>query len=308
MSFNHANAWHPLRIASPVLDAHVVFPGQLGHGGRYAINFAPSRNPAVTGEPLSFEDDASFRWLFRRVGLDSRYYRPDVLRRRIPGVLRALRVTSLAAARAAVERTPHLAREAIGSLVLGVTHFFRDSETFDALRDRVLPELARRDGDARLWSVGCSDGAELYSVAILLAEQGVLHRRTLLGTDCRAAATASAATGIFDKAAVAAVPPHLLGKYLRPHGSGYRIVPWLAAVPQWRTADALSVIEPGQWDLILCRNMAIYLQPHAVGQLWTQLHDALRPGGVLVTGKAERPGAGFGFTPIGPSIYCRERS
>ena len=56
---------------------------------------------------------------------------------------------------------------------------------------------------------------------------------------------------------------------------------------------------------MLCRNLAIYLQPEAAGALWRQLEAGMKPGGVLVLGKAERPGADLRFAPVGPCLYRR---
>jgi chemotaxis protein methyltransferase CheR/two-component system CheB/CheR fusion protein len=57
--------------------------------------------------------------------------------------------------------------------------------------------------------------------------------------------------------------------------------------------------------LVLCRNLSIYLQPRASTELWRQLEAAVRPGGVLVLGKAERPGCTRRFAPLGPCLYRR---
>jgi chemotaxis methyl-accepting protein methylase len=68
----------------------------------------------------------------------------------------------------------------------------------------------------------------------------------------------------------------------------------------------LTVREPGAWDVVLCRNLVIYLQPGAAAVLWRQLAAAVRPGGLLVLGKAERPGGdGRLFTPAGPCVFRR---
>ncbi len=295
------------RPSSPVHDAHVIFPGTHGRGARGAIDFtlAPvTKNP--DREAFSKEDGACLNWLFRRAGLEARYYRPEGLMRRIPGLLRTLRVRSLADARTVVERDPHRASDALGSLVLGVTHFFRDQEVFDALRDKVLPDLVGPGGDAHIWSAGCSDGSELYSLAMILAEQGTLHRRSLFGTDCRLAATTSAAAGIYDANSLRTVPSPWVRRYFQPLSRGWQIVPWLRAIPRWRSADVMAVQEPGPWDMILCRNLAIYLQPAMAAALWSRLHAVLRPGGILMTGKAERPPAHLGFAAIGPCLHRRE--
>ena len=81
----------------------------------------------------------------------------------------------------------------------------------------------------------------------------------------------------------------------------------LRTAVQWRTADVMRVQEPGVWDLILCRNMAMYLRPEASGKLWDLFERALRPGGYLVMGKAERPANARRLSPVGPCVFRRDR-
>jgi chemotaxis methyl-accepting protein methylase len=192
---------------------------------------------------------------------------------------------------------------ALDALLIGVTEFFRDAAVFASLRDDVLPALARTGRPLRVWSAACSTGAELYSVAMLLAESGRLAGARLLGTDCRPGAVGSARSGRYSAAEVKRIPAALAGRYLRPEGDGFRI-----ALPEadirWRTADLGRSVEPGPWDLILFRNTAIYMEPAAAGRVWAALAQVLAPGGALVTGRAERPH----IESLGPlrSCICRK--
>ena len=93
-----------------------------------------------------------------------------------------LKVRSTEEAREVLENRPALLPAAVDSLLIGVTEFFRDSLVFEGMRAEVLPNLAIRRGPLRICSAGCSTGEELYSVAILLAEGGLLARSFLLGT------------------------------------------------------------------------------------------------------------------------------
>ena len=107
--------------------------------------------------------------------------------------------------------------------MIGVTNFFRDPHVFAQLAERALTYLPTCRGAVRVWSAGCSDGSELYSVAMLAAELGVLGRCELLGTDCRPDAVERARAGVFDDAAVRGVPPDLLRRYFTragPAGAG----------------------------------------------------------------------------------------
>jgi chemotaxis protein methyltransferase CheR/two-component system CheB/CheR fusion protein len=72
-------------------------------------------------------------------------------------------------------------------------------------------------------------------------------------------------------------------------------------------ADLLQVQEPGVWDVVLCRNTTMYMRTEAVNPLWEKLEMLLRPGGILVLGKAERPLGVNRLTPVGPCLYRRNR-
>jgi chemotaxis methyl-accepting protein methylase len=104
------------------------------------------------------------------------------------------------------------------------------------------------------------------------------------------------------------VPGNLFDQYFRFDDGGWRIHPDLRTIIQWRCGNVLGTPEPGNWDLILCRNLAIYMQASAASRLWVRLVQCLRPGGFLVVGKAERPPSGCGLKLLAPCIYRRERS
>src|SRR4051812_36303233 len=154
---------------------HVVFPDAVGGHAR-ALNVAPrprlddeaDADARLDADPLPPDSESLFRWLFARAGLNFRHYKPETLTRRLPACLRAVRATSAAQARAVLRRNPDLVGPALDALLIGVTSFFRDEGVFDALRRRVLPDVVRRwraggcVRPLRVWSVGCSSGAELY--------------------------------------------------------------------------------------------------------------------------------------------------
>jgi chemotaxis methyl-accepting protein methylase len=221
--------------------------------------------------------------------------------------LRLLRARTPAEARRLLEENPALTGPALSAMLVGVTTFFRDPDVFAVLAERVLPELARGRAGLHVWSAGCADGAELYSVALLLAERGLLGGSCLLGTDCRPDALARARAGVFEAAAMHNVPLRLLGRYFTPEGATWQVTPSLRARLCWRGGDLLKAPEPGVWDVILCRNTAMYMRAEAVQPLWGRLEAALRPGGVLMLGKAERPFGSKRLSLVAPCLYRRNR-
>ncbi|CAN5496011.1 protein-glutamate O-methyltransferase CheR [soil metagenome] len=274
------------------------------------VDFAPALpRPIDDGAETSLpaEDREFMRWLLERAGVSVSHYRPESLARRLPACLRTLRANSTAHARAIIEREFRLAASAIGAVLIGVTSFFRDPTVFDDLDRLVLSEFINR-ASTRIWSVGCSDGMELYSVALQLAERRVLHRCHLLGSDCRVDATRTAAAGVFARQALRELPARLRETYFNAANASLCAVnPFVRAQLQWRTADVMSTPEPGPWDLILCRNMAMYMRGDTVAKLWDLLQNALRPGGYLVLGKAERPSGAGKLSMVAPCIFRRDK-
>ncbi len=255
----------------------------------------------------SRDEDLLLRWLFRRAGLDVTQYRPETLRRRVPACLRAIRASSPMHARKLISKNRALLQVAMNALVIGVTSLFRDPSVFNMLRESVLPDLAEGRTEIRAWSAGCSHGAETYSIAMLMAELRLFDTTYLLGTDCRSEATARAAAGVFDASEMRTVPMPMIQKYFDAAGHAYIAKPWLRQALHWRTADLLAVHEPGTWDLILCRNVVMYMNGESATALWERFETSLRPGGVLVLGKAERPLGAEKLSLVGPCIYRRNR-
>jgi len=258
------------------------------------------------GEQLSPEQYAFVSYLFGAAGLDARAYRTETLRRRICACLRALGASSPRGARQALEQDPSLVPAAMSAMVIGVTSFFRDERVFDHLTYHVLPNLITAGKPLRIWSAGCSDGEELYSVAMLLAELQALDRAYLLGSDIRSEALARARAAAYEEAALKDVPSPWIEKYFtRDKSNRWRLAPSLVSAAHWRRGNLLAVHEPGPWDLILCRNMAMYVKPEYAGGLWNRLEDLLRPGGYLVLGKAERPIGATRLDAVAPCVYRR---
>ena len=291
----------------PIADRHVVFPDSRV-GWHPIVNYAPAPPKPASVDDLSADEQDSARWLFAQANLSVDDYRNETVKRRMAACLRATGVAHASHIPGAVRRDPQLLNIALSALIIGVTSFFRDPAVFTALAESVLPELLACSRSPRIWSVGCSDGAELYSIGMLLAERGALQRCSLLGTDCRADAVAAARRGRYEPPGIKGVPSAFLNRYFSFDGAAWEIHPYLRAITRWETASALSVRELGSWDLVLSRNMAIYMQPETAARLWQGLEQCVRPGGILVLGKAERPLGTTSFSPIGPCVYRRNRS
>ncbi|WP_264499199.1 CheR family methyltransferase [Luteolibacter flavescens] len=240
------------------------------------------------------------RGILAAAGLNPSHYRGTPLLRRLPSCLRALRVDSLHEARRLLSARPELTSKALEALLIGTTELFRDPAVFIHLEQEVMPLLLRRPARPRIWSAGCSEGAELYSVGLLLAKLGALDECVLLGSDCRPGALARARQGVYlpgDRSL-----PVNGGQWQRLSDGRIAMSHELRKAMRWEQSDLLASGPTGTWDLILCRNLAIYLEPASADALWSRLSDALAPGGFLVVGRAEKPNLP-GLHRVAPSIY-----
>jgi chemotaxis methyl-accepting protein methylase len=216
--------------------------------------------------------------------------------------LRALKTDSISAAARLIEQDSAKLTRAVNALLIGTTSFFRDAPVFEHLEESVIPGILGREKSPRVWSIACSDGAELCSVAMLFARGGPLPGSRFLGTDCREAALRTCRRGIYPADTAKEVPADLAEMFLIPNKNTVTVDPRLAGMIDWECRDILRDQDPGSWDMILCRNLAIYLDSTTIRRLWEQLSDALRPDGILVVGKAEKPHVSD-LRRIAPCIY-----
>jgi chemotaxis protein methyltransferase CheR len=206
-------------------------------------------------------------------------------------------------ARALLERlqsSPAALDALVEQLTIGETFFFRHAEMFNALRGAVFPDLLRRKAGSRslrIWSAGCSIGAEPYSLAILLRE--LLGRQfknwsiQILGTDINRKFLRIAETGEYDPWALRGTPPHVLHRCFTKQGTKWQLTaPCREGVSFQNHNLATDSFPDGSrsladFDLIICRNVMIYFDQPSIQKLARQFYDALLPGGWLAVGHAE---------------------
>ncbi len=289
--------------------SHISFEGAESPQGRTAARVGGTRHPRAE---LALEEHAPHPfiiWLFEQSRLDSSAYRSAALDRRLPACLRMLRTPSPESARELLQQRPELLSFALGTVLIGVSDFFRDEVVFRALQELALPQLFAESERVRVLSLGCSNGQELYSVAMLAAGQRSLDRLDLLGVDRRPEAIAAARRGVYSKAEVANLSPTHLKRFFVSEGERWRLVPWLRSAANWEIDDLLALKagdtwrRGGHWDLVLCRNLLIYLRPERGNALWRAILERLRPGAFLVTGRAEKPPADLPLLRLRPSVY-----
>ena len=293
---------------------HVVFLGASTTSAtstavaRPTVTWAPSALPAPASQAAPLDGPLAdfYARLFAHSNLRVDRYRETVLRRREGACLRAVGARDMASASAALVRDPAAAERALQAVAIGVTSFFRDPAVFESLAAPLVQLSETRPAGLRILSVGCSDGRELYSIAMLLGALGV-RSAALHGVDCRAQAIREAAAGTYTAGQVQDVPDAIRAAHFTPVAGR---TPGLLQVRtelrdrcRWFVDDAFAFVANGGYDVVLCRNLLIYFAPDAAAELWRRLRDALVPDGLLVVGKAERPDASLHLRRVAACVY-----
>ena len=201
-------------------------------------------------------------------------------------------------------------QELYSILTINESYFFRDSNQLKLLAEQLLPDIinrklaiAKTPGSSpnpkprlRIWSAGCSTGEELYSIAIALDQLKFPWDQwdvQLLGTDISKTAVASARRGLYGSWSFRQVPGKIQRTYFEAHNQLYKICDRLQQQVVFHWGNLLNdpcpnpAIGLDSIDLIICRNVFIYLDSQAIGQIIQKFHGALGPQGYLLTGHAE---------------------
>ncbi len=229
-------------------------------------------------------------WLGAVLSLDLHAYKPHQIRRRLLLYGNAAGFAHPVAYQAHLERHPESLQRLAERLLISTSTFFRDPELWQEFERVWLDDLlhsAPMTSTLRVWSVACAAGQEVYSLAVLLAEHQALPRVHLIGSDWSQRAIQQAQCGLYRREELE--PAWLrLYPHLQPVGADWQFSRVLRQTIEWRAGDLFCQPFPAHCDLILCRNLLIYLSEGAQRRLVRRLMAALRPGGLLWTGKSER--------------------
>lgn len=175
-------------------------------------------------------------------------------------------------------------------LTVGESYFFREPAHFNLLRERIAPErLALRGGPLRIWSAGCAGGEEPHSVAIALDEVGLLDHAVIVATDLSERALQRAREAVYGQWSLRRCNEEQRRRWFHAHGPRWRLDDRYRQAVTWRTSGLLDGPAARGLDLVLCRNVLLYLAPEALERAAVTLHDALAPGAWLLVGASDPP-------------------
>ncbi|HJU42581.1 MAG TPA: CheR family methyltransferase, partial [Vicinamibacterales bacterium] len=260
-----------------------------------------ARAPRVSREELMIGEDQLAR-IFNLVqpvsGVDFRHYKLGTIRRRLLRRMALHRITDVDGYVALLRSNPEEVRGLFQDLLIHVTRFFREPEPFEALASTVLPRLIEgRDNDhpIRVWVCGCATGEEAYSMAITLVEFLQDHhsdvRAQIFATDVSETAIEHARAGVYSASIAADVGRERLRRFFVRSDGNYRVSKSIRDLCVFARQDLTKDPPFSRLDLVMCRNVLIYMDTVLQRKLIGLFHYALNPDGYLVLGQAETVGA-----------------
>jgi two-component system, chemotaxis family, CheB/CheR fusion protein len=227
-------------------------------------------------------------------GFDFTGYKRSSLARRIRKRMQEAGIADYLDYRDRLESSAEEFGHLFNTILINVTSFFRDPETWTYLQREVMPDLiadAEKYGDIRVWSAGCASGEEAYSLAIAFAEalgtEEAAKRVKIYGTDVDEDALRDARTGIYTAKALEPISPELRNKYFEQNGGLFAFRPDLRRRVIFGRHDITRDAPISRLDLLVCRNTLMYFNVEAQAQVIDRFHFAVREGGDLFLGKAE---------------------
>ena len=231
-----------------------------------------------------------------KTGQDFSLYKKNTIYRRIERRMGIHQIDRIAAYVRYLQENPQEVNLLFKELLIGVTSFFRDPAAWEQIRDEIIPKLlaARPDGGVlRAWSAGCSTGEEAYSLAITFRE--VLaqlkpkgkYSMQIFATDLDQDAIDRARRGVYPANIAADVSPERLERYFIKEDSGYRVCKEIRELVTFATQNIIMDPPFTKLEMLICRNLLIYLTPELQKKLMPLFHYSLKPDGVLFLGSAE---------------------
>ena len=231
--------------------------------------------------------------LLRERAVDFREYKPTTLSRRIQRRLGAANCADIECYLKYLDQRADEYAKLIDSILINVTEFFRDPEAWEIIKNEVLPRIIaeRRPGDQiRIWSTGCATGEEPYTAAMVLLD--VLGDRAndfdirIYATDIDDESLSVARRGEYLDDAVKTIPESYLPRYFDKNAR-WCIKRDVRKMVIFGRHNLVTDAPISHSDMIVCRNVLIYMSVDLQNRILSKFHYGLQPGGYLFLGRAE---------------------
>ena len=280
----------PVELIPQRLVSHFINPSELPAS-------QPARLPEDAAAPPTSALAGVMRMLLQNSGINFEDYKPSTVMRRIERRITVRQVGTLEAYLALLSQDRNELQVLQRELLIPVTRFFRDPDTFKALQRQVIEEIVatRQSGESiRVWCAGVSTGEEAYTVAMLFLEAFEKAKRwpnlKIFATDVNQSNIDKASAGVFPESIVAEVPQPYLDRFFVRRGADFAVRTELRQCIVFARHN--MIVDPPftKMDLVVCRNALIYFRPEVQDRVLQRLQYALARDGYLLLGSSEALG------------------
>ncbi|MDH5645010.1 MAG: protein-glutamate O-methyltransferase CheR [Candidatus Heimdallarchaeota archaeon] len=222
-------------------------------------------------------------------GIETNSYKKKYIIRRLRVRMGRLQINSYQDYLDYLKNTPKEIAEIQESLSINVTRFFRNRDSFEKIKSTVYPDLFNSNKEVRIWSAGCAVGAEPYSLAMLAHDTMPSNVRvSITASDVKDELLQIARYGVYTDSYLAELKDHEISRYFNHSNlDEYRIKPEIKRMVNFIQHDLMKDEYPGKYDLIVCRNVLIYVDRDAQFEIINKFFNALKAGGYLILGRTE---------------------
>lgn len=235
---------------------------------------------------LSMFDLKSIREIIlEKTGIDLSYYRDSYLERRIKARMRKSGFSNFFDYMEKLETDLEERKKFIDEVGINVSYFFRNKNTFEEIKNLIIPEL-RDKKTIYIWSAGCASGEEPYSLAIILNEEKIKNYK-IFATDIDSEIIEKAKDGTYSPDKFIETPKEIIEEYFIKINGKFKVVENLKRNITFFIHDVIKKPPLLNFDLVLCRNVIIYFVKEKQKIVYENLYNSLKKGGFLVLGKTE---------------------
>ena len=273
--------------------------------------------PSITGGEHLNDLERIHQALKLGFGVDfERFYKDATINRRIERRVKITHNTDITTYRLMIESDPNELEALYKDLLIGVTSFFRDPDAYEKLESLVFPAFLEHNpmDPIRIWNAGCASGEEVYSILILLLEYLEKNDRSttvkVFATDLHRGSLERASNGIYSAADIQSVPKGLIGKYFKKVTGGFEVRRELREMVVFARHNLIEDAPFTRMDLVVCRNLLIYLNKEAQTKIFGLFGYSLQKNGFLFLGTSENlPEDAKSFVQIetGSRLYRKVR-
>lgn len=305
----------PRNAATTGVADHVLPPDriaeELASYVQYLDSVQSKRSPTQPDDEINEAIPTIAELLFKVTKHNFQHYKTTTLSRRIQRRMQILTIPSAADYVSYLQQHEEEVKALFRELLIGISAFFRDPDAFDALKTQVLPKVFEQrspDDPIRIWIAGCANGSEAYTIAMLCREAMESLETTvdvqIFATDIDERALQIARAGSYPVGIEEHVSPDRLKRYFFKRGNKYKVKKDLRELVLFSAHNLISDPPFSRQDLIVCRNLLIYLDSHLQNKLIPLFHYALKPNGYLFLGPSENIAS---HTELFRSVDARHR-